>query len=712
MLQSTIAKYFILIIHYLTLKCQAKIFKLQVLEREPVCDVEDRFLSVAVSMSNAKNGFKNIDSTSQKLKMLLTALKPAYLRLGGGASNFLFFKVGSTKPSTPPIFPNQQGNVAPTQQPIVTSLPSTSIPSSGNIGSSNAKPTSGSSSQNKPSNDAPFTPVIPGDSPTPVPSNGGMQGQGSNGQPMQPQGQNQPPNLNQNGPQSQGSNQGNQNQPPNIGPTSKPNKQPYTGIKASEPSINQPHYVTVQGNDPPNPGDALNEYQNSGPENELEAKNHIQDGSGKELDESGEGLQSSGDEDASGKEYASGDNGDAEVRAAKSIVAEKRYLIKAGKMKQPFWLMSDDFDRFYNFVQDAGLDLIFNLGDFVRYDNGSWNATNALEMFHHVAYRGFKVGWQLGNEPNRYKKYGQDKIINATQAGTDTVELRRILRSNSNFGTLLVGPDVTRLKPRGSAERYLREYLKTNASSEVSAVSWHQYYVNGNKVNEEGMVDPDTLDLFKDQVQRIRAVLKETNTNKSLWLTETGSAWAGGASGLSGTYAASFMYLDKLGLAGVFCNSVVARQSLLKGSNAMLDGDYTPRPDYWLALLHKRLIGKRVLLVSGDNKKLRAYAHCTRHSSSYPPGAVTVFVLNIAKVPVRVAFKKEFKGRKIDQFLVTSGDGSLTTKTVMLNGEKLQMRSNTTLPNLSALSVEQPMKIPSYSYAFYVIPDAGLEHCK
>ena len=702
----------ILIIQYTRIQCQAKLFKLEVLEREPGCEVEDRFLSIALGMSNAYRDFKNIDFTSEKLKTLLTALKPAYLRLGGSASNFLFFKVGSTKPATAPVFPNQQENVLPTQQPTMASLPTATVAPSASSGSNNPSSSSGGSSQEGQSNKTPFTPVIP-DKPTQMPNNGGMQGQGSNGQPNQPtnpnpsQGQSQPQNPIQNPPQNpnqgQDSGQGSQDQLPNVGPTSKPNKQPKGSAINNKNANDEPLYISLQEKDPPNPSDALNEYNNEEEGEELETKNHIQS-SGEGSAESGQGLQASGDR------YA---YGDPQLPAAKSVSVEKRnYVAKREKIREPFWLMSDDFDKFFNFVKDTGLDLIFNLGNFVRYTNGSWNATNALEMFHHVAYRGYKIGWQLGNEPNSYKKYGLDRVVNATQAGNDTVELRRILRSNFNFGTLLIGPDVTRPKAGGSAEKYLREYLKTNATSEISAVSWHQYYVNGRTATEKEMVDPDTLDLFKDQIKKIKSVLKETKTKKPLWLTETGSAWGGGAPGLSDTYAASFMYLDKLGVAGVYCNSVVARQTFLKGSYAMLDDDFTPRPDYWLALLHKRLVGKKVLLVSGDGKRLRAYAHCTRQSSTYPAGAVTVFVLNLNRRPVRITFEKTFKDRKVDQFLVTSGDGSLTTKSVMLNGEKLEMRSNTTLPSLSAISVQQPMKMPSYSYAFYVITDAAVEYCK
>jgi len=688
----------IFVIQYLVTESHAKLFQLEVLEREPVCEVDDRFLSVALGMSNAQRDFKKIDFSSQKLKTLVSALKPAYLRLGGSASNFLFFKVGSTKPPTPPVFPNQQQNILPTQQPQFSSLPTTNIASSVNPG--NAKPTTspGGPTEKVPINVTPYTPVIP-DRSTSAPTNGGMQGQGNTGQANLPP--NQPQNQNGNQPQSQHLGQGTEQQPPNTGPTSKPNKQPKGVAIGSKNIEKKPLHITVQGKTPPNPSDALYEYV-KGETDELAIKNHISSNA-ESSGESGQGLQGSGE----GTE-----SGDTPLIVTKRALSEGGSIQKRGKITDPFWLMSDDFDRFYNFVQDTGLNLIFDLGNFVRYTNGSWNSTNAMEMLHHIAYRGFKIGWQLGNEPNSYKKYGPERVVNATQAGHDAVELRRILRSNPSFGTLLVGPDVTRPKPKGSALKYLREYLKTNASSEISAVSWHQYYVDGRTATEDEMVSPKTLDLFKEQIEKMRSVLKETSTNKPMWLTETGSAWGGGAPGLSDTYAASFMYLDKLGIAAVYCSSVVARQTLLKGSYAMLDDDFTPRPDYWLALLHKRLVGKKVLLVSGDGTKFRAYAHCTRTSASYPPGAVTVFALNLGKRPARVAFKNAFKDKKVDQFLITSGDGSLTTKTVMLNGELLEMRSNTSLPSLSALNVNQPMKMPSYSYAFYVIPDAAVDYCK
>lgn len=692
---------------------QAKLFKLSVLERDPVCEVEDRFLSVALGMSNAQNGFKKIDYTSEKLKALLKALKPAYLRLGGSASNFVFFKVGSVKPTTPPTFPNQQmaqdqltGSQG-TASPPSNALPTAKVPTT-------AKPTMGISlpgvtkpPKKEPVKATPFTPHIPEkptENPGPLPNNPQTNpGQTQNGQNGDMSNQSGPDQPNTNPTQNQDQNQ-DQNQGGPI-PNSVPN--PRKPDKQLKPEEDGPLFVNVEGKDPQNPSDALQDFTSSD-QKDLTAKAEIlASGSGEEMGQT-QDSNSSGEESSS----IPGENSDSDGSGDYSVSnAVRRSLVKRGKVSQPFWLMSDDFDKFHNFIRDAGLDIVFNLGNFVRYSNGSWNATNALEMLHHIAYRGYDIGWHLGNEPNSYKKYGPERVVNATQAGKDAVELRRILRSNAKFGTLLVGPDVTRPRDKGSSEKYLKEYLATNASSEISAVSWHQYYVDGRTTTQEEMMSPKTLDLFKDQIQRIKRVMKEENTTKPVWLTETGSAYGGGAPGISDTFAASFMYLDKLGLSGVFCNSVVMRQTFVKGSYAMLDDDFTPRPDYWLALLHKRLVGKRVLLVSGDNERLRAYAHCTRKSSAYQPGAVTLMVINLKSKPARIEFGSTFKDKKVDQFLVTSADGSIATKQIMLNGEKLQMRSNNSVPNLPALNVQQPMKMPSYSYAFYVIPDAGVKHC-
>lgn len=59
---------------------------------------------------------------------------------------------------------------------------------------------------------------------------------------------------------------------------------------------------------------------------------------------------------------------------------------------------------------------------------------------------------------------------------------------------------------------------------------------------------------------------------------ETSSAYGNGAPGLSDRYVASFLWLDKLGMAALMNMKVVIRQSLFHGHYALIDSDLTPLP--------------------------------------------------------------------------------------------------------------------------------------
>lgn len=59
---------------------------------------------------------------------------------------------------------------------------------------------------------------------------------------------------------------------------------------------------------------------------------------------------------------------------------------------------------------------------------------------------------------------------------------------------------------------------------------------------------------------------------------ETGSAYGGGAAGLSDRYVAGFLWLDKLGLTARLGIDVVVRQSLFGGNYGLLDQAVEPLP--------------------------------------------------------------------------------------------------------------------------------------
>jgi heparanase len=63
-----------------------------------------------------------------------------------------------------------------------------------------------------------------------------------------------------------------------------------------------------------------------------------------------------------------------------------------------------------------------------------------------------------------------------------------------------------------------------------------------------------------------------------LMISETSSTWGGGTKDLSDTYAAGFVWLDKLGLSALNGLIVVARQAIFGGNYALLDHKMMPLP--------------------------------------------------------------------------------------------------------------------------------------
>jgi heparanase len=63
-----------------------------------------------------------------------------------------------------------------------------------------------------------------------------------------------------------------------------------------------------------------------------------------------------------------------------------------------------------------------------------------------------------------------------------------------------------------------------------------------------------------------------------IWLGETSSSFGGGAVNLSDTYAAGFLWLDKLGIAALHGLDVVIREDLFQGNFALLNHTMSPLP--------------------------------------------------------------------------------------------------------------------------------------
>ncbi|KAJ0057500.1 hypothetical protein NL108_009239, partial [Boleophthalmus pectinirostris] len=314
-------------------------------------------------------------------------------------------------------------------------------------------------------------------------------------------------------------------------------------------------------------------------------------------------------------------------------------------------------DQLYTFSNCSGMELIFGLNALLRTADNHWNSSNAQALMHYCASRQYKMSWELGNEPNSYEKKAGIRI-DGFQLGQDFVRLRMIMLESKFYQKSgLYGPDVG--QPRDHRIDILEGFLQSGSEA-IDACTWHHYYVNGRDTSLEDFLDPQVLDTLTLKTNEVLQKVKQASPQKKVWLGETSSAYGGGALGLSDTFVAGFMWLDKLGLGAKLGLNVVMRQVFIgSGSYHLIDDNLDPLPDYWLSVLYKRLVGQQVLSVKAFgnytlfSKRVRLYLHCTDKKSS-TNGAVTLIAMNLNHKAVMVSVPAHMASSTVVAFVLES----------------------------------------------------------
>jgi len=409
--------------------------------------------------------------------------------------------------------------------------------------------------------------------------------------------------------------------------------------------------------------------------------------------------------------------------------------VKAKRENRNITLTTSEWDEINEFARVTGLRLLFDVNVLTAMPSGEWNSSNAEELLRYTAQRNYTLDFQLGNEPNHYH-HKVHRSISPELLARDFWLLRRLLQTGIGgdgvSDALLVGPDVTRPKNQRDVE-YLHEFLKV-AINAIDAITWHQYYVNGRTATLDQFTDPATLNVLRPLIQRVLDVREVTGPSKPIWMTETASAYGGGACGLSDRFVDGFVWLDKLGMTARMGVDVVTRQTLWKGQYGLLDGDmgFHPRPDYWLTLLYKRLVGRKVLHVAhdgeiddedGNSGRVRLYAHCAAiapHGAAPSQPSVTLFGMNLLKEEVSLRFEDigDVTGKiTVRKYVLQGNHGHLYSKLVRLNGRTLHIGIDNALPDLKPVvekfeNLKQvDLHLPSFALAFFVLDGLPGEAC-
>ena len=230
----------------------------------------------------------------------------------------------------------------------------------------------------------------------------------------------------------------------------------------------------------------------------------------------------------------------------------------------------------------------------------------------------------------------------------------------------------------------MRQTCSPRPASGLDALSYHYYGMVSQRCRGGGTPDTALSEAWlsgTDQALAFYRTLRDRfEPGKPIWLTETAEAACGG-NPWAATFLDTFRYLDQLGRLAKAGVQVVMHNTLAASDYGLLDErTLQPRPNYWGALLWRRLMGTTVL-DSGlpVQPGLHVYAHC----QSGAPGGVSLLAINTDRAASHALVLPMASVR------YTLSAANLEDTDVSLNGHALQLDAGDELPPIAGAPVSR-----------------------
>lgn len=367
---------------------------------------------------------------------------------------------------------------------------------------------------------------------------------------------------------------------------------------------------------------------------------------------------------------------------------------------------------------DAKILTSFATNAAARKSDGYWDPEGARRLFAYTQALGSKIdAVELSNEPNM-----RQPTYEANVFSRDIATLRGLIEKVSPE-TLLVGPASTgeagfKLFDVPPEIATTTRLMSGNPTPRFDVFSHHFYGAvsqrckslgerpgierNANTSPAEAMTEAwlSRADQAQTYYRRMR---DRYAPGAPIWITETAQTACGGDP-WSSTFLDTFRYLDQLGRLAKQDVSVVFHNTLAASDYALIDDrTWLPRPNYWAALLWRRLMGQVVLDAGRNDGDLHLYAHCLRDR----PGGVALLAINLsrtdaARLDLPVA---------AERYTLTAP--VLEATTVRLNGRTLALSGDDQLPKLASVSTRPGMvPLAPASVTFFAAPQAANPACR
>jgi hypothetical protein len=385
----------------------------------------------------------------------------------------------------------------------------------------------------------------------------------------------------------------------------------------------------------------------------------------------------------------------------------------AGVLTHAQWKGVVDFSH----TVDAKIVTSFATGVGTRDTAGVWTDRQARRLLDFTTTIGGGIAAaEFMNEPTFAVMGGAPKGYDAAAYGRDFKRFRAFAKQAAP-DMLILGPgsvgettgswgvaygDVPMLKTRD---------LLAASGTGMDAFSYHHYGATSQRCASMGMQTTADAALSEAWLRRTdetlafyRQLRDEFEPGKPFWLTETADAACGG-NPWARTFLDTFRYLDQLGRLAKQDVKVVIHNTLVASDYGLLtEKDFTPKPNYWAAVLWRRLMGTTVL-ESGIpiQAGLHVYAHCLRGT----PGGIALLALNTSRTDANAVELPTVA----DAYTLTATH--LEDQQILLNGRSLSLQANDEVPALDGRRTPAGrVELAPMSITFLRIAEAANPSCR
>ena len=322
---------------------------------------------------------------------------------------------------------------------------------------------------------------------------------------------------------------------------------------------------------------------------------------------------------------------------------------------------------------------------------------------------------ELFNEPTIAASGGAPDGYNAATFARDEAAFRTFVQASAP-DMLIVGPGSAgeggiTIVPPTMPMLHSADLLAADPKPKFDVFSYHYYGAVSERCEAMGPGLGTTAaaalsEQWLSQTDRVFEFYKPLHAQYApeapIWITETADAACGGNPWAS-TFLDTFRYLDQMGRLAKRGVKAIFHNTLAASEYGLIDqSDFRPRPNYWAALLWRRLMGTVVLDAGSPREGLHLYAQCLRGH----PGGVALLAANNSRTDRSEITLPTASVR------YTLSASNLQSVSVMLNGKPLKLDPNDDLPEINGRATAAgPMHFAPATITFVAIPEAANAEC-